>query len=86
MAQNTHRHASRTGESHHPRKLTLQDRKRLFKAWQAHQSAPYVARTTGFARGTVHKYRKLDRWDERLKEIQAKAEALFILILRLCLY
>lgn len=76
MSNKKSRRARHAGESHQPRKLTPQDRTRMFKAWQAHPTVLYVAQTTGFVLGTVSKYRKLDRWDERWAEIQAKADVL----------
>ena len=70
------KHTSPCDAESHSSKLTLQDREHMFQAWQERQSVTHVARVTGFGTTTVSKYRKLDQWDERLKEIQVKAEAL----------
>ncbi|MBL8922826.1 MAG: hypothetical protein JNJ54_28515 [Myxococcaceae bacterium] len=44
-------------------------------AFQERQSADYVSRKCGLHWRTVERYRRLERWDERLAEISAKAQA-----------
>lgn len=44
-------------------------------AFQERQSADYVSKKCGIHWRTVERYRHLERWDERLAEISAKAQA-----------
>jgi hypothetical protein len=46
----------------------------LWASYQAHGSVHEVARTCGVHHKTVERYRRIERWDERLEEIRAKAQ------------
>jgi hypothetical protein len=46
----------------------------LWAAYQVHQSVHEVARKCGIHHRTVERYRRIERWDERLEEIRAKAQ------------
>lgn len=51
---------------------------RIHQAWEAYQerqSAEHVAKKCGISWRTAERYRRLERWDERLAEINAKAQA-----------
>lgn len=55
--------------------LTQEKRDEMFAAWCVQQSAAHVQRTCGVAENTVYKYRRVDRWDDRLAEVRARVEA-----------
>ena len=48
---------------------TKKEREQMFKVYQERQSINHVAEETNSAWRTVNKYRKIDRWDDRLQEI-----------------
>jgi hypothetical protein len=53
------------------------DRARIDELWaeyQTHRSIHEVASKCGVHHRTVERYRRIERWDERLQEIRAKAQ------------
>jgi hypothetical protein len=46
----------------------------LWASYQVHGSIHEVARTCGVHHKTVERYRRIERWDERLEKIRAKAQ------------
>jgi IS30 family transposase len=46
----------------------------LWAAYQVHGSIHEVAKKCGIHHRTVERYLRLERWDERLEEIRAKAQ------------
>lgn len=53
------------------------DRTKIDELWteyQVHGSIHEVAKKCGVHHKTVERYRRLERWDERLEEIRAKAQ------------
>jgi hypothetical protein len=46
----------------------------LWASYQVHQSVHEVANTCGVHHKTVERYRQIERWDQRLEEIRAKAQ------------
>lgn len=56
------------------RKITTKDREAMFTAFTEAETINHVVEKCGVHHLTAEKYRKLDKWDERLAEIRAKAE------------
>jgi hypothetical protein len=56
----------------------IDDKKRaeMWAAFQEKQAERWVAETCDVSRSSVRRYRKLDRWDERLEEIRLKTDQL----------
>ena len=54
-------------------RVTVKDRERFFKWYCEKQSTQYVTNKSPFSDRTIKRWRKKDKWDERLKAIQAKA-------------
>ena len=54
-------------------KTPLQRRQEMFAAWCENPAVDYVAKKCHVHLQTAKKYRKIDRWDVRLEEIQLKA-------------
>jgi len=54
--------------------LTLKKREQLFQAWLKKKSIAQVSRKLRVSEPTIRKYRRLDRWDERLLKIEQDAQ------------
>ena len=55
-------------------RITDADREQMFLAWQEKQTVNHVQVKCGFHNATVKKYRTLDKWDARLKNITVKVK------------
>jgi hypothetical protein len=55
-------------------RLDRQEIDELWAEYSLHQSVHEVAKKCGIHHKTVERYRRLERWDERLEEIRAKAQ------------
>ena len=56
------------------KKISNDERNNAFALWCAKQSVNYVAEKTGLCRATVDRFRKEDKWDERLERIKLEAQ------------
>lgn len=56
------------------RKVSQQKRTRMFKVWSRSRAESFVSQLCKVHIRTVKRYRKLDNWDKRLKEIELKVQ------------
>lgn len=57
-----------------PKRLDKAKRLELFKAWQEKQEISHVSRVCGVCIATCTRYRKEDKWDEKLDSIIKRAQ------------
>lgn len=50
--------------------LSTKKRERLFQLWYAKRSVQHAARTLRVSATTGYKYKRVDRWDKRAKQIE----------------
>lgn len=55
-------------------KLSEKKVNQMFNAFCEKQNNHYVSKKCQVNRSTVHKYRRLDKWDERFRQVKRKAQ------------